>query len=67
MSTKLLAAARIQVDDQTMREAQVTMALPDVKDAVLVLRFPDGTEHELPTKLETLLGDAVRALTQQGF
>lgn len=66
MGTELLPAARIQVDDQTMREAQETIALPDVKDAVLVLRFPDGTERELPTKLETLLGDAVRALIQQG-
>lgn len=66
MSTKLLPAARIPVDDQTMREAQATLSLPGVKDAALVLRFPDGTEHELPAKLEALLGDAVRKLAQQG-
>ncbi|MDO5617888.1 helix-turn-helix domain-containing protein [Kocuria sp.] len=66
MSTKLLPAARIPVDEQTMREARETVALPDVRDAVLILRFPDGTERELPTKLETLLGDAIRTLTQQG-
>lgn len=66
MSTKLLSAARIPVDEQTMREARETVALPDLRDAVLVLRFPDGTERELPAKLETLLGNAIRKLSREG-